>query len=86
MNPSRRKPLTDEMLRILRAVERGDLYVNRHGRYNIVGQLRPDRKSRERLLGRGYIVNTWKLHFHDSQESIKEPYRLTDLGRKALGA
>lgn len=47
--------LTDEMVRIMRAINDGTFGVNANGRYIIFGQARPDRRSRELLQKRGLI-------------------------------
>jgi hypothetical protein len=49
------RPLTDEELRILRAVADGRMCVNDKGRYVIDGGARPARKAREALQAFGYI-------------------------------
>ena len=46
--------VTEEHIRILKAIEEGRLSVNPAGRYVIVGERRPDRTSREQVFARGY--------------------------------
>lgn len=44
-----------EMIRILTAAKAGLMYVNDHGRYVITHGKRPDRKTREKAVRRGWI-------------------------------
>lgn len=69
------KPLTDEMLRIMRAIDREAMHANSSGRYVIAGEPRPDRRSRELLMKRGLIEWRWKGETR---------WYLTDKGRAAL--
>ncbi len=68
---------SNEGLRILLAIKNRTMGSNSSGRYIIVGQDRPDRKTREQLSKRGLIEHWW---------DIKNGYewRLTDKGRDAL--
>lgn len=68
--------LTDEHLRILIAVEDERLIVNKHGRYEIEGEERPDRKSREQLRSRGLIASRYG--------NLDNPWRITAKGKTAL--
>ena len=70
-------PLTDEMVRILRAVDRGAMVMNPAGRYCIAGEPRPDRRSRELLAKRGLIA--W--HYTRETGTI---WLVTEKGRRAL--
>lgn len=72
-----RAPITDEMLRILAAIEAGTFHVNSAGRYVIAGEPRPDRRSRELLRKRGLI--DWSHRFGEGTK-----WHLTDGGREAL--
>lgn len=72
--------LTDEHVRILYAVENGEMFVNRHGRYEIEGQERPDRKSREQLVKRGLIA------WYYTEARNRSPWRLTAKGNAAVQA
>lgn len=74
-----RGQMTEEMWRILIAVDEGRLSVNRHGRYEIDREERPDRKSREKLRSRGLIA-----HYY-SQE-LRSHWRVTAKGKAALRA
>lgn len=74
-----RPPLTDEQLRILRAIQNGTFGLNSNGRYIIVGEARPDRKSRERLRGRGLIE-----HFYEQGRGTQ--WRVTARGKRFLDA
>lgn len=70
----RRAPLTDEMVRILRAAERGNLFRSiRTWRWQIEGQLPPDSRARKLLLSRGYLGS------NGSNKAI-----ITGDGRRAL--
>lgn len=71
------KPITDEMARILVAIEDGRLFLNPAGRWEIQGEKRPERRSRDLLRGRGLIVSIW---------DNGPKYRLTAKGRAALRA
>ena len=72
------KPLTVEELRILRAAAEGRLTCGHSsGRWQIAGEPRPDRKSRERLKKRGlidYAAGSWTV------------LEATPLGRSRLDA
>lgn len=54
------KPLSDEEVRILRAVAAGRMTLNDASRYVIAGEPRPDRKARERLTKRDLIDVPWR--------------------------
>lgn len=54
-----RKRLDREGCRIIIAIQDGCFGTNRHGRYEIYGQERPDRKTRENLRKRGLIDSRW---------------------------
>lgn len=71
------RSLTEEMLRILRAIDRGAMTVNEHGRYVISGEPRPDRLSRERLRNRGLID-----HFYEQGRGSH--WRVTAKGKAVL--
>jgi len=80
-NGSRRKPLTNEMLRILQFVSDGKVNRNDAYRWVIDGpHARPDRRSRELLVKRGYIVEMGARGLTGGSTH----YVLTDLGRAAL--
>lgn len=49
------KGITPEQVRILRAARDGRLRVNGNGRYEIEGELSPDRRERERLMHRDLL-------------------------------
>lgn len=53
------QPLSDEEIRILRAAEDGRLGMNESGRYVITGEVRPERKARERLIYDHQLL-TWR--------------------------
>jgi len=72
-----RPPLTEEQVRILRAIGEDRLTTNSYGRYVIEGEPRPDRKSREKLRGRG-LIESWYEVGRGSH------WRLTERGRKVL--
>lgn len=50
-----RKPLDREGCRIIIAIQEDRFHENKHGRYVIDGEERPDRKTREALRKRGLI-------------------------------
>jgi len=69
--------LTDEHLRILIAIDEERFSVNRHGRYVIDGEERPNRKSREQLRSRGLISS----HF---ERGVGTWWRVTAKGKNLL--
>lgn len=71
--------LTDEHLRILLAIDEGRMTYNKHGRYVIDDEERPDRKAREQLRSWGLAV-PWYT-FGQGHE-----WRLTAKGRKTMQA
>lgn len=71
------RTITDEEIRIMRAIEDGDFGVNEHGRYVIKGQARPDRKARVNLMNREWIDWRWRAQ----QGTV---WFVTDKGREAL--
>lgn len=56
-----RAALTPEMWRILIAVDEARMRTNRHGRYEIDSEERPDRASREKLQRRGFIQHRYDV-------------------------
>lgn len=66
----RSKPdeLSDEQVRILRAIEDGRFYVNHAGRYIIRGEARPNRRERERLFKRGLVTEAWGRRAQDGMK------------------
>lgn len=72
--------MPDEMWRILCAVDEGRLLMNSNGRYEIEGEERPDRKSREKLRSRGLIDHWYELGGRGSH------WRVTAKGKAALRA
>lgn len=66
--------LPDEALRILIAVEERRLFRNKHGRFEIDREERPDRKTRESLRRRGLIVSVYG----------NDGYRITATGKAEL--
>lgn len=52
--------LPDEAVRLLRAARAGRLVSNDVGRWVIVDEKRPDRKTREKLMNSGLL--TWRFH------------------------
>lgn len=70
-------PEQAEILRQLRAARDGRFLCNEHGRYLIEGESRPDRKTREKLIGNGQI--TWRFRPTRGME-------LTEKGRRELEA
>lgn len=74
-----RSKLTAEQWRILVAIDDGRLSMNSAGRYVIDGEERPDRKSRERLRGRGLID-----HFYEQGRGTH--WRVTAKGKAMLRA
>lgn len=77
----RRKPLTEEMVRILKAVSEGRMTTNQAGRWVIAGEARPKRSARETLTKRGYIE--WRIRLGTHAES---GYATTVLGESYLAA
>jgi hypothetical protein len=67
--------LTPEEVRILRAAAEGRMGVNRHGRYAIDNEVRPDPRARNLLMRKGLLL--WP-HYQTHRS------RLTDEGRAAL--
>jgi hypothetical protein len=77
---NRRKPLTDEMTRILRACSHGAMHTNSVHRWVIDREPRPRRRDRELLQKRGYI--RCSDHLLPGRGWVME---LTELGVAALG-
>ncbi len=78
-----RKPLTDEMMRILRACGEGALWLDHRGngwRWKIIGGQRPESRARKLLIQRGYIGQRWEGW---GSHAVHLAF-LTDLGRAAL--
>jgi hypothetical protein len=69
--------LTNEHRRILNAVAEGRFNLNGHGRYIIDGEARPERKAREQVMNRRFVV--WNY-----QRDAPVAFTLTDKGRQAL--
>jgi hypothetical protein len=74
-----RSQLTNEMWRILIAIDERRLFMNTAGRYEIEGEERPDRKSREKVFKRGLAAHLYVLRGD-------YPYRVTAKGKVALKA
>lgn len=71
-----------EEKRILWAAREGRMHTNRSGRYVIDGEPRPDRKTRERLVRRGWIA--WTRGEQYDAFDLGGEVRITDLGYAAL--